>query len=358
MAPHWRRALNILIIGGSSFIGLHLTASALAAGHKVTTFNRGLTNTDADPRIERLQGDREKPEDLAQLGERHWDAVIDTCGFEDRVVAMSSAVLRGKVGHYTFFSSIAVYRDFREPRMETDPLVDMYPEQVAERKIGGSPMYGPMKARCEGIIAEAFPGGWMAIRLTSGVGPNDHGASNRRTAYWAARVRDYDEIIIPGPPDRPVAYIDVRDMADWIVQMAENKGASGPYNCAAPAFTIKGFLEQARDLYGTKTRFVFADPDWLLAQGIRPNVELPWWVPGEDRRYNTAVDGSKAIAAGMKIRPFAQTVTDSVDWEEVRPKQKIVPGSPFVGQATGELLSREREIELLAQWKAKAGAAA
>lgn len=346
--------MDILIIGGGSFIGFHLAEKALAAGHRVTTFNRGLTDPEARPGVDRLTGDREKPEDLAQLGTRDWDAVFDTCGYEDRVVRMSADVLRGKVGYYAYISSIAVYADFKAPRKEDDPLIDPYPQAVTERLIGGSPMYGPMKVRCEKIIRETFPDGWLAVRLTSGTGPRDLGASNRRTAYWGQRVRDYDEILVPGPADRPVAYIDVRDMAHWIVRMAEQR-QSGAFNAAAPAFTIAGYLEKVREHYGTSTRFVFADPDWLLAQGVKPNVELPWWTPGEDRRYNTAVDGSKAIAAGLRIRPFAETLDASVAWEDSRPPQKLVPGSAFSGQARGTGLSRERELELLARWKAREG---
>lgn len=343
--------MKFLVIGGTSFIGLHVVERALAAGHEVTTFNRGLTNPDANSEVERLTGDREKAEDLEQLRGRDWDAVVDTCGFEDRVVRMSTEVLRGHAGHYTFISSIAAYADFSHPNKEDDELAKLESDAPGERAYGGSALYGPMKVLCEQVIAEAFPQN-VAIRLTAGAGPGDHGASTRRMAYWGERVRDYDEILVPGPPDRLVAYIDVRDMAAFIVRMAE-QGGTGAYNMAAPALTIERFLEIARDVYDTDTKAVWVDPEWLLEQGVKPNVEVPWWIPGEAEAYRLAVDGSKGIAAGLDVRPIEDTLRDSVAWEDARPPWKDVPRSRFSGQAPGTSLTRERELELIEAWRAR-----
>jgi 2'-hydroxyisoflavone reductase len=347
--------MRFLVIGGTSFIGLHVVEHALAAGHEVTIFNRGRTNPEVFPQVERLTGDRERPEELEVLRGRDWDAVVDTCGFDHRVVQLSTDVLRGHVGHYTFVSSIAAYRDFSHANKEDDPKAEVEGDidNPQERAIGGSSLYGPMKVLCEGVINEAFDRA-VIVRLTAGAGPGDHGASTRRMAYWGQRVRDYDEILVPGPPDRLVAYIDVRDMTAWMVRMAE-QGGTGAYNAAAPSLTIERFLELAREVYDTDTKAVYVDPDWLLEQGIKANVEVPWWIPGENERYRLAVDGSKGIAAGLNIRPIEETIRDSVEWEDVRPRQKLVPGSKFSGQAPGTSLSRERELELLELWRARAG---
>jgi 2'-hydroxyisoflavone reductase len=345
--------MKVLVIGGTSFIGLHAVEHALAAGHDVTIFNRGRTNPEAFPFVERLTGDRERPEDLAVLRGRDWDAVIDTCGFDHRVVALSNEVLRGHAGHYTFISSIAVYADLSRVNVEDDAKLELEGDldNPIERSYGGSSLYGPMKVRCEEAVARAFPDRWLVVRPTSVAGPRDHGASNRRTAYWAARVRDYDEFIVPRPRDRLVSYIDVRDMTAWMISLAQ-RGVTGAFNAAAPALTTERFLEIAREVYGSCARAVWADPQWLLSQGVRPNVELPWWVPDEPNLF--AIDGAKARAAGLRIRAIEETIRDSAEWEDVRPRT-FAPQSKFAGQARGALLDRARELALLELWRARVG---
>jgi 2'-hydroxyisoflavone reductase len=271
-------------------------------------------------------------------------------------VSLSTAVLRDRVGYYTFISSIAAYADSSRVNREGDPTLELDGDRdhPVERAYGGSSLYGPMKARCEQVIAAAFAGGWAAVRPTSVAGPHDLGASNLRTGYWAARVRDYDEILVPRPRDRIVSYIDVRDLAEWIVTLPD-RGATGAFNAAAPTLTIDEFLKMARGAYGTSTMAVWADPNWLLDQGVKPNVELPWWVPEKPCLF--AVDAARATAHGLTIRPIEQTIRDSADWEDVRP-QRYAPQSPLAGQARGVLMSRERELELLERWRARVGARA
>lgn len=346
--------MRLLIIGGTSFIGRHVADQALAAGAEVTVFNRGVTDPTALPWAEHIRGDRTSSADLQALAGRDWDAVVDTCGFDHRVVALSNAVLAGHVGHYTFISSIAVYADPSQVNREDDPLLELDPEELSrpsERSYGGSSLYGPLKVCCERLIAEVFPDSWAAVRPTSVSGPLDHGASNRRTGYWAARVRDYDEILVPRPGDRTVSYIDARDMASWIVGLA-GRGATGAFNAAAPNLRFDAFLEAAREVYGSSATAVWADPEWLLEQGVKPNVELPWWVPGEPQLF--AVDAGRAVAHGLEIRPIEQTIRDSAEWEDVRPPG-VAPQSSLAGQARGALMSREREFELIERWRAREG---
>jgi 2'-hydroxyisoflavone reductase len=345
--------MKLLIIGGTSFIGVHAVTEATAAGHEVTIFNRGLTDPEAFPWVERLTGDRERREDLDVLRGRDWDAVLDTCGFDYRVVERSSEILRGHVGHYTFISSIAVYADLSAINREDDAKLTL-PEDIdqpGERPYGGSTLYGPMKVRCEEVIAEAFPDCWLAVRPTSVSGPLDHGASNRRTGYWGGRVRDYAEFLVPRPRQRVVSYIDVRDMATWIVAGAARR-LTGAFNLAAPALTMERFLEIARQVYDSSARAIWADPQWLLDEGVKPNVELPWWVPNEPNMF--AVDSAKALANGLRIRPIEETIRDSAEWEDIRPPGLALQ-SPFAGQARGDLLDRERELELIELWRSRVG---
>lgn len=343
--------MKLLVIGGTSFIGLHVVEQALTAGHTVTMFNRGRTNPAAFPGVERLIGDRERVQDLSILRGRSWDAAIDTCGFDPRVVARSTNVLADRVGHYSFVSSIAVYADQARTNVEDDTKLALEGDldHPVERSYGGSSLYGPMKARCEEIIGDGFPDRWLIVRPTLVAGPLDHGASNRRTAYWAARVRDYDEFIVPRPRDRRVSYIDVRDMTAWMMSLIE-RSVTGAFNVAAPSLTMERFIDITRELYGSAARAVWADPDWLLSQGVKPNVELPWWVPDEPNLFD--VDGSKAWAAGLRVRPIEQTIRHSAGWEAVRPRS-ISPQPRHAGQARGDLLDRDRELHLLGLWRAR-----
>jgi 2'-hydroxyisoflavone reductase len=339
--------MRILLIGGPSFIGLHIIEQALVAGHEVTMFNRGRTNAGAYPEVERIQGDRTRAEDLRALSARDWDAVVDTCGYDHRVVALSVDALRGRAGHYTFISSIGVYRDFSAPRREGDPLAPLVgdPDVPVERPYGGSAHYGPMKALSEARVAEAWPDRWLAVRLTLGVGPRDHGDTNARLAYWAKRMRDHERVLCPGPPDRLMNYIDMRDMTAWIIASA-GRGVSGAFNLAAPARTFADFLEQCRELLGGRARVEWVDPEWLLAQGVAPNTELPIWTPWPGFEFQFAVDAGKAVAAGLHVRPLAETVRASIDWDDAYGIGRAAPG----GVAIKGLLTGAREEELLARW--------
>ncbi len=184
--------MKLLLIGGPSFIGLHTIEQALARGHQVTMFNRGQTNPHLYPEVERLRGDRKSRDDLAVLRGREWDVVVDTCGYDHRVVALTLEALEGSVRHYTFIASTSVYADYRAPRREDDPKDQLIgdPDVPMTRSYGGSAHYGPLKVLCEAEVAKAFPNSSVMIRLTLGVGPNDHGNSTHRLAYWAQRVRD------------------------------------------------------------------------------------------------------------------------------------------------------------------------
>jgi 2'-hydroxyisoflavone reductase len=177
--------------------------------------------------------------------------------------------------------------------------------------------------------------------------------------YWAKRVRDYDSVLVPGPPDRLVDFIDVRDMTRFMVQAAES-GTVGPFNLAEPALPVQDMLVLFKGIYGSKAELVFADPDWLLAQGVKPNTELPWWIPGADHKYHFGVDGNRALAHGLTFRPFTESIRDSVAWDDANP----AGGARAVSGQAGEsrdlwdvTMPRERELELIERW-AKTGLAA
>jgi 2'-hydroxyisoflavone reductase len=228
MAPAWAakkpRPLKILILGGTRFIGLHMTALALARGHTLTFFNRGKTGTDRYPEVERIKGDRNG--EIDGLKDREWDVVIDNSGYVPRHVRLSAELLAPKVKQYLFISSISVYPDFSSPRDEASPVGKLADESV--EKVDGE-TYGPLKALCEQAALKALPGRATVIRPGLIVGPDDN---TDRFTYWPARAARGGEFIAPGAPTDPFQVIDVRDLAAFTLAVVEND-VTGTYNAVS-----------------------------------------------------------------------------------------------------------------------------
>jgi 2'-hydroxyisoflavone reductase len=147
------KPLKILILGGTRFIGLHMTSLALERGHSVTFFNRGKTKSDRFPEVERIKGDRNG--EIDGLKDRDWDVVIDNSGYVPRHVKLSAELLAQRVKQYVFTSSISVYPDFSVPRDEAFPVGNLADE--ATEKVDGE-TYGPLKALCDQAAEPAIRG--------------------------------------------------------------------------------------------------------------------------------------------------------------------------------------------------------
>jgi len=331
--------MNILIIGGTLFLGRHLVDAALARGHKVTLFNRGKTNSDLYPEVEKVRGDRTNFEDLQSLHGRHWDAVIDTCGYYPHIVRLSAQALKDSINRYSFISSISVYG---EP--PTNPVInENSPVTVLENEDLLSyekESYGNRKALCEQVIEKELPGWALNIRPGLIVGPYD---PSDRFTYWPARLQRGGTILAPGRPDAPVQIIDVRDLAEWTIRMIEDKQV-GIFNATGPLvpLSMQQVLETCQRVVGTPAEFVWIDDEFLLSQGVTPFTDLPLWLPSFAsvmQRVNIA----KALEAGLTFRPLEEIVRDTLAWDNARPiDMKRVNG-----------ISPEREAELLAMWEKK-----
>src|SRR5690606_2480891 len=254
--------MKLLIIGGTRFVGRALVDSALARGHEVTLFNRGQSNPGLYPQVETIVGDRTG--DLSALSSRSWDAVIDTCGYVPRIVRNMAETLSGNVGHYTFISSISVYRDFTQAGIDEAYPVGTVEDETVEEITGET--YGPLKALCEQAVAEVFPGRALNIRPGLIVGPHD---GSDRFNYWPYRVARGGEVLAPGNPDASAQIIDVRDLGDWTLDMAERQ-ATGVYNATGPEqpFTISHVLESCREVTNSDATFTWVSDEFLVEQGV------------------------------------------------------------------------------------------
>jgi 2'-hydroxyisoflavone reductase len=322
--------LRILLLGGPKFLGRAVIDAALGAGHEVTLFNRGTTGTDLYPELERIVGDRDGG--LDGLRGREWDAAVDTSGYLPRLVAASATLLADAVGHYVFVSSISVYASFAEVVDEGSPLAELTEpgSEDIERD------YGALKALCERAVEDALGGRSASIRAGLIVGPHD---PTGRFTYWPHRIARGGDTLVPGPAWRPIQLIDVRDLAAWILTVAEGRLA-GPFNVTGPA-TMGAVVDAARRVAGSAARSVEVDDAFLTEQEVGEWMELPLWVDtrNEAWRHFLEVDVSRANAAGLTGRPLDETVAATLAEAET---------------VEGVGLTPERERELLAAWWARA----
>jgi 2'-hydroxyisoflavone reductase len=334
----------MLIVGGSIFVGRRLVEAALVRGHEVTTFSRGRHNPGIHSNVEVLTGDRNG--DLSILRGRHWNAVIDTCGYVPGSVSrLLDALDRDHVAHYTFVSSVSVFAELRASGSdESDPVATITPEQLneAEQMPTGvratartyGEMYGALKALCEQAAEQIMPGRVLNVRPGLIVGPDDY---TDRFTYWGRRVSQGGKVLAPGRPARRVRVIDARDLAEWLIRMAEGRTA-GVFNAtgAEDELTFGGMLEACRAVSGSDARFTWVDETYLLDKGVQPWSELPLWIPDANNGI-FEIRNDKAIAAGLIFRPLAETIRDTMTWDGNR--------SPDEPMKAG--LSREREHQLL-----------
>jgi 2'-hydroxyisoflavone reductase len=326
--------MDLLILGGTRFLGRHLVEAALERGHRVTLFNRGVSGPGLFPDVERLVGDRDG--DLSALRGRRWDATIDTCGYVPRVVRASAGLLADAVDLYVFVSSISVYSEPVAPGADEEAPVEELPDPSVEEVTGET--YGGLKALCERAAEEEMPGRVLNVRPGLIVGPHD---PTDRFTYWPRRISRGGEVLAPDSPDLPVQFIDVRDLAGWIIEMCEERRV-GTYNATGPDYelTMGRLLKECETVSGGDAELVWVSEEFLEEQGVEPFTEMPLWVPREYAGLQ-AVDCGKAIEAGLDFRPLSETIRDVLEWDLVRPADAKM----------GAGLGPERERELLRAWR-------
>jgi 2'-hydroxyisoflavone reductase len=322
--------MRLLILGGTRFVGRHVVDAALEGGHQVTLFNRGLTNPGLYPEVEKLRGGR--GEDLSALSGRSFDAVLDIAGYLPRHVKLSTSKLRPRAKRYVFVSSISVYSDFSRRGIDESSPLEILQDENSE-DIGRD--YGALKVRCEEIVQETYGEASLIVRPGLIVGPHDH--TNRFT-YWVTRMARGGRVLAPAPPERPIQYIDARDLASWMVTMTE-EGKGGLFNAVCPPLTFDQFLSTCADAGRLDAQIEWVDEALLQREGVVSWEEVPLWEPGEDAAGLMSVDASEAAAHGLSFRPLEETVTDTLRWAAAMDEP--------LGSAG---LSPEREAQLLRAW--------
>ena len=332
--------MDLLIAGGTQFVGRHVVETALARGHKVTLLNRGQSGSGLFPGVPRIQADRMV--DVSVVKGKRFDSCIDVSGYFHRPVRMLAEAVKPTVPHYCSISTISVYADWR-PSPAIDESFDLATTDTPDHEIRDGKDYGGLKVLAENAAKAVYGDGTLIIRPGLIVGPGDH--TNRFT-YWPVRLAEGGEVLAPGPKERLVQFIDVRDLARFIVDMVEKK-AAGTYNATGPAekMSMGDMLDRIGKTVGSTAKLTWVEPEFLVEGGVTPYTEMPLWLPKSEKRpLFASISNAKGIAAGLRYRPFAETVRDTLAWWK---GEKAPP--------EGTALKREKERDLLAKWKAKKG---
>jgi 2'-hydroxyisoflavone reductase len=297
----------------------------------VTTFTRGRTNPNLFPEAEKLRGDRDGA--LDALRGREWDAVVDTSGYYPRVVEQSATLLRDSVPFYVFVSSVSAYADLSAAPREDSPSAELPPD--AEESLD---FYGPLKAECERVVQRAYGDAAAIVRPGLIVGPHD---PTGRFTYWPHRIACGGDVLAPEPREKPVQIVDVRDLGEWLVSLAESK-TGGSFNAVTTPFPMEALLESTRETLNPDARLVWVDARFLVDRAVGQWMELPLWVVDADMAGLLEANASRAVAAGLTFRPLEDTVRATLAEAALTDPAGMKP---------------EREAELLAEWSALASGA-
>lgn len=324
--------MRLLVIGGTVFLGRHLVSLALTAGHQVTTLNRGSVYLPEQANVEMLLADRNA--DLSVLSGRTFDAVIDTCAYHPETVNRSLSALAGKVGTYVFISTISVYGDYSEIGISEEI-------PIKYTQYGEQGDYGSLKADCEKVVTKLMPEHSLIIRPGLIAGPYD---PTDRFTYWPARFARGGKIAVPERLDRPVQFIDVRDLASFVLARTQAQ-ARGIYIATGPKdrLILGDLLDACQRTAGVESAMVKIEEAILLKAEVKHWTELPLWIPDTMKNFAGVMrlDRRKAGTDGLTCRPMETTIADTLAWDRTR--------DPALPRKAG--LSPERETVLLRQPK-------
>ena len=323
------------MLGGTLYLGPAIVERALEAGHQVTLFNRGKTNPGLFPNLEKIRGDRELGEAgiSALAGNRRWDAVIDVWPAEPALVIPAARLLAERTDFYSFVSSIGVYANTSVPGTE-----ESAPLRMSE------PGYAGDKSRSETALRSIVGGKLGIVRPSAIAGPRDQSLSFH---YWLAELKRNRAMIGPGDGTSPVELVDVRDVADWVLENIEAR-RPGIYNVCGREISFRSFLDECKSAIGGNARIVWVDEQFLRKQGLRIDAgNLPFWNP-DDPGFEQ-VSSLKARRAGWVTRPLKQTAIDA--WNSYCTRINADIAYPQHQWRYEWGISTERQTQILQDWE-------
>lgn len=337
--------MRLLVLGGTAFLGRTVARAALAGGHEVTCAARGVSGRVPEG-AEFVPVDRDLPDGLSSLAGREFDALVDVASRPSHVRRAVEA-FADRVAHATYVSTGSVYADQATAgqRASSAPVVPAAPPEVDDPSADDHAAYGPCKVAAEQAVLAGF-GADRTFVCRAGliIGPGD---MSGRFGYWVTRLARGGDVLAPGEPDEPVQYVDVRDLADWLVHAAETR-LTGVFDGIGAPVPREHFFTHVAAGVGVPVAFRWVDQEFLLEQGVRPwmgDRSLPMWLPLPQYAGFLSRDVSAALAAGLHTRDVAHTARDTLGWLDTSPAlDQPAPG-----------LSLEDEAALLTAWRAESG---
>lgn len=305
--------MRLLVLGGTAWLGRYIAATAVERGHRVTCLARGESGA-APPGTAFTRADRDGDGAYHEVAREEWDVVIDVSRQPGQVRRATTA-LAGRAGSFVFVSSTNVYADHTTPG--ADENAALLPA-LAGDVMASMDTYGQAKVACERHVLGGFgPDRSLIARVGLIGGPGD---IFDRTGYWPVRFRrpvgDDGSVLVPDVPGLATQVIDVRDLAGWLIDTAEQR-LSGVFNVVGETIPLPAHLALAREVANHTGPVVAVGQDWLIAHDVQPWMgerSLPLWLPMPEYAGH-ARDGSAAKAAGLTTRPLAETLADTLAWE-------------------------------------------
>lgn len=352
--PRRREGLRILLLGGTGFLGPHLVHTAVARGHTVSIFTRGQREPslfeEDFAHVEHLIGDREQPDGYAALAGKTWDAVIETSGYRHPWTRDAVRLLAEATGQYLYISSTGVFNPYLTTNIPEDGPILLADDPPQEQ-----PSYGVMKALSENEVRGAFGDRGTIVRPGYIVGPGD---PTDRWTYWPVRIARGGEILVPGRKTDPVQYIDVRDLIDWVIRLAENR-VGGTFNAVGPGRrqTMEEFVYGLGATTAEPLSWTWIeDYEWLTAYPLRRRnngstsglqYAVPWIMAEGDALGHMQIDNRRALSAGLTYRPLADTARDTVAWRMSDAVPQALRDQPRY------VLTAEQETAMLEAWRSR-----